>query len=145
MNRHLTEDQIARCIVGQANVEEVQHARDCPECGAELGRFSKSLDLFQCSIRERINDRIAIVPTVAISRRSEAGGQTSRWILVAVAAVVLVILPFIRTGNQPGPFPKPASTEMDPNAVMDRVNLHLARTVPAPMEPLMLGVPDMNP
>jgi len=145
MNRHLSEDQIARCIVGQAAVAELHHARECRECGAELDRFTKSLDLFQSSIRERINGRIALVPAVAVSRRARAGTLAPRWILVAAAAAILVVLPFMRPGNKLEEYPQPASTEVDPDAVMNRVNLHLARTVPAPMEPLMLGIPDMNP
>jgi hypothetical protein len=145
MNRHLSQGGIARCIVGQAAVAEMQHARECRECGAELDRFDKSLNLFQSSIRERINNRIALVPTAAVSRPSGAGKLAPRWILVAAAAVILVVLPFMRTGNKLEEYSQPASTEVDPDAVMNRVNLHLARTVPAPMEPLMLGIPDMNP
>jgi hypothetical protein len=145
MNRHLSEDQIARCIVGEAASPEVQHARDCPECGAELNRFSKSVALFQSSIQEQINARISVVPSTAVSRPSGAGTQAPRWVLVAAAAVVLAVLPFIRTGNKTEALPEPTFTETDPDAVMNRVNLHLARTVPAPMEPLMLGIPDMNP
>jgi anti-sigma factor RsiW len=145
MNRHLSEDQIARCIVGEATIAEAQHVRECPECGAELNRFSKSVAQFQSSIRERINDRIALVPSVAVSRPYSAGTRIQRWVLVAAVAVILVVLPFIRTGNKPKALPEPAYTEADPDAVMNRVNLHLSRTVPAPMEPLMLGLPDMNP
>jgi hypothetical protein len=145
MNRHLSEDQIARCIVGQAAVAEVRHVHECRECGAELDRFNKSLDLFQSSIRDRINDRIALVPTAAVPRPSGSGTLAPRWVLVAAAAVILVVLPFMRTGNKLEEHPQPASTEVDPDAVMNRVNFHLARTVPAPMEPLMLGIPDMNP
>jgi anti-sigma factor RsiW len=145
MNKHLSEDQIARCIVGQANIAEVQHARECSECGAEVKGFSNSVALFQSSIRDQIDDRIALVPTSAVSKPSRAGTQTPRWVLVAAASVVLVVLPFIRTGNKPEALPADAFTETDPDAVMNRVNLHLARTVPAPMEPLMLGIPDVNP
>ncbi len=81
----------------------------------------------------------------AVSKRPGPTRGHTRWVLVAAAAVVLVVLPFIRTGNKPEAFPEPTSTETDPDAVMNRVNLHLARTVPEPMEPLMMGLPDMNP
>jgi len=145
MNTHLSEDQFARCIVGRATNAEIQHARECPECGAEVNRFSKSLALFQSSIQEQIDDRIALVPSVAVSKSFRAGMPTQRWVLVAAAAVVLVVLPFIRIGDKPEALPEPTSIETDPDAVMNRVSLHLSRTVPAPMEPLMLGVPDMNP
>lgn len=145
MKRHLSEDQIARCIVGQATIAEVQHARECPECGVEVNGFSKSVALFHSSIDEQINDRISLSTSVAVSKPSGAGTRTPRWVLVAAAAVVLVALPFIRTGNKPEAFPEPTSAETDPDAVMNRVNLHLARTVPEPMEPLLMGLPDMNP
>lgn len=145
MNRHLSEDQIARCIVGQATIAEVHHARECTDCGAELNRFNKSVALFQGSVQEQIKDRIAQIPSITVSKRPGVDTRTQRWVLVAAAAVVLVVLPFIRTGNKPEAFPEPTSTETDPDAVMNRVNLHLARTVPEPMEPLMMGLPDMNP
>jgi hypothetical protein len=144
MNKHLSEDQIARCIVGEAASAEVQHAGECPECGAELNRFGKSVALFQSSIREKIDARISRVPST-VAKPLGAGTQVPRWVLVAATAVVLVVLPFIRTGSKPEALPEPVFTETDPDAVMNRVNLHLARTVPAPMEPLMLGIPDVNP
>jgi len=144
MNRHLSEDQIARCIVGQATTTQLQHARECPECGAEVNRFTKCVALFQSSMHEHIKDRIALVPLVTVSKPSRVGTRMHRWVLVAAAAVILVVLPFIRTGNSPATS-EAVSIETDPDAVMNRVNLDLARTVPAPMEPLMLGLPDLNP
>ena len=145
MNKHLSEDQIARCIVGEATTAEVRHARECSECEAQLNRFRKSVALFQSSIHEQIDHRIALVPSIAVSKLSGKGSRTARWLLVAAAAGALVVLPFIRIGNKPEALPESLSKEADPDAVMNRVNLHLARTVPAPMEPLMLGIPDMNP
>lgn len=145
MSRHLSEDQIARCIVSQATFEELQHSLECSECGARLNRFTKAVSLFQAAIHERIDNRIARRPAVAVSKISGAGMRTQRWVLVIAAAIVLVVLPFIGIGIKPDEFPEPISSESDPDAVMNRVNLHLARTVPAPMEPLMLGLPDMNP
>ena len=116
-----------------------------PNVKRELNRFGKSVSLFQSAIREQIDNRIALGPSIAISKPSGMGSRTPRWVLVAAAAIVLVVLPFIKSGDKPEASPQPAFTETDPDAVMNRVNLHLARTVPAPMEPLMLGIPDMNP
>jgi anti-sigma factor RsiW len=144
MNRHLSEDQLVRCIVGQGVRAELQHARECPECGAELDRFNKSVALFQSSVHAQIDNRISQAPSIEVSKPLGAA-RTQRWVLVSAAAVVLVVLPFIRTGNKPEAYPEPASTATDPDAVMNRVNLDLSRTVPAPMEPLILGLPDMNP
>ena len=71
--------------------------------------------------------------------------QTRRWVVVAAAAAVLVFLPFSGAEKKSEEFHPAISIETDPDTVMNRVNLHLARTVPSPMEPLMLGVEDMNP
>ena len=145
MSMHLSDDQFARCIVGRATIAERQHCRDCPQCGTELNRFNIAVSMFQSAIHEQINDRIALVPSTPVRKPSAVGTRTHRWVLVVAAAVVLVVIPFIKTGNKPEALPEPVSTETDPDAVMNRVNSHLARTVPAPMEPLMLGLPDMNP
>jgi hypothetical protein len=145
MTRHLSDDQIARCIVGRATTSELQHSRECPECGAELNRFSKAVSLFQSAVRQQIDDRIALRPSTSVSKPSGAGMRAQRWVLVAAAAVILVVLPFIRNGHKPEKFPEPIAAETDPDAVMNRVSLHLAQTVPAPMKPLLLGIPNMNP
>lgn len=141
MNRHLSEDQIARCIVSQATQEELLHSRDCPECAARLNHFGDAIFRFQRVIDERVDNRIALHPSVAVSRPVGGGFRLQRWALVAAVATVLVVLPFIREGSQPEQFPQPLSVETDADAVMNRVNLHLARSVPSPMQPLLLGLP----
>jgi len=144
MSNHLSEHQFARCLTGQATNAELLHSRECPECSVELNLFTEAISLFQGAVREKVDDRIARTPSFVHSKPSGARTQTQRWVLVAVASAVLILLPFIRIGNKPEDFPEPF-TKVDADAVMNRVNLHLTRTVPAPMEPLLLGLPDMNP
>jgi len=145
MRTHLSENQLARCLVGQATRAELEHSRECPECGAEMSRFAQAVVQYQGSVRQQVNERIALRPTVHIPKPGGAGMQTRRWVVVAAAAAVLVFLPFSGAEKKSEEFRPAISTETDPDTVMNRVNLHLARTVPSPMQPLMLGVEDMNP
>ena len=145
MNSHLSDDQFARCIVGRATSAELQHSRECAQCGAELSRFRKAVSLFQSAVRKDIDNRIALFPSVRVSRPADTSIWKQRWVLVAAAAIVLMVLPFIRTGDKTEEFPGPVSSAADPEAVMNRVNLQLSRNVPAPMEPLLLGLPDLKP
>jgi len=145
MSKHLSDYQFARCLAGQATDAELQHTRECSECETELGHFAESMSLFKRTVRDQVEDRIERSPSVIVPKPSAARVPMQRWVLVAAAAAVLMVLPFIRVGSKTEKFPQPSATELDPDAVMNRVSLHLARTVPAPMEPLMLGVPDINP
>jgi len=141
MNNHLSEDQFSRCLVGQATNAELQHTRQCPECGAELKRFSATVSLFQSAVRHRIDGQVAVRSLVLEPKTHGATVRPHRLVLVAAVFAVLVSLPFLKTGDQPEELTPPLSAEMNPEAVMNRVNLHLAQSVPSPMQPLLLGLP----
>ena len=141
MSDHLSEDQFAKCIVGRSTRAELQHIRECPECSVELERFGKTLSLFRTAVRDRIDDRVALhPPDEAPLRRREAGISTLRWAWVT-AAIVALVIPLFMSEKKPQKVDEQLSTETNPVAIMDRVNLHLSRTVPAPMEPMMSLIP----
>lgn len=145
MSNHLSEDQFVECIVGRPARPELQHISECPECSAELERFGNTLSVFRSAVRHRIEDRVALHPSVVTPlRAAEAGISTWRWALGAAAIVFLVLvnLPFFTSESEPQEAGEQVSTETNPNAVMDRVNLHLSRIVPAPMEPIMSLIPN---
>jgi hypothetical protein len=56
------------------------------------------------------------------------------WTLAAVTLIALCVLPFFI--SRPKPIAN-APAEMSPEAVMERLNRHLAGTVPEPMEPML--------
>jgi len=145
MSRHLSDDQFARCIVGQATIAELQHSQECPECGAELNLFGGTVSVFRSVVRDRIDLRLSQQPSAPLMKPTGASIPRQRWALIAAAAVVLVALPFIRTGSKPQEFAVPISAPPDAEEVMNRVSLHLSRTVPSPMEPLLLGLSKRNP
>jgi len=141
MSDHLSEDQFAKCILGGSTRAELQHIRECPECSIELERFEKMLSLFRTALRDRIDDRVASHPPDETSlRRREAGISTVRWAWVT-AAIVALIIPMFMSEKKPQKVNEQGFTETNPVAIMDRVNLHLSRTVPAPMEPMMSLIP----
>jgi hypothetical protein len=141
MSDHLSEDQFAKCIVGRSARAELQHIRECRECSAELERFGKTLSLFRTVVRDRIDDRVAFHPSVGTPfRRREAGISTLRWAWVT-AAIVALVIPLLMSENKQKTVEEQVSTETNAVAIMDRVSLHLSRTVPAPMEPVMSLIP----
>lgn len=49
--RHLTREQISKCLMGDATPQESQHIQDCAVCGAEVARLESSFAQFRGSIR----------------------------------------------------------------------------------------------
>jgi hypothetical protein len=141
MSNHLSQDQFAKCAVGGPTKAELQHLNECAECSAELDGFGNTLSLFRSAIRHRIDDRVALQPlNVAPSRPAQTAFSNWRWAFVVAGFIVVVLLPFFMTEHIPQEAGNQSSTEI--NALMNRVNLHLSRTVPAPMEPLMELIPN---
>jgi hypothetical protein len=142
MSNHLTEDQIARCFAGQSTVAERQHIQQCAACGAELDRLANSISLFRNAVRDRIDARVAVhAPAIIVDdQRPVPATPLWKWAMVAVVAVLVVALPLFIT--KPQQFVDNASAPADPDILMREINLHLSRTMPAPMEPILTLIPD---
>jgi hypothetical protein len=144
MKGHLSEDQVTTCAAGRPTAAELDHIRECPECGAELERFGTAVSLFRSAVRHRIDERVALrasgVSQVSIR---PAVGRISKWhwALGAAALFALIVLPFFRNPDRPQPSSEQVATGANADAIMDAVNRHLSRTVPAPMEPVMALIP----
>jgi hypothetical protein len=142
MTKHLTEDQIARCFAGHSTNAERQHIQQCAECGGELDRLAGSISLFRTAIRDRIDARVAVQAetTVFEDQPPVPGTPIWKWAMVTVVAVLVVALPLFIT--RPQQFVDNASTTTDPDTLMREINVHLSRTMPAPMEPILTLIPD---
>jgi hypothetical protein len=145
MSNHLSPEQFARCAAGSPSNAELQHASECPECRAELEQFGNTLSQFRRAIRERIDDRVP-VHSLAITplSRTEVSVSRWRWAMVAAAIFALFIPYFVAVKEPRQENGQQAIIDTNPDAVMDRVNLHLSRTVPAPMEPIMSLIPSQE-
>jgi hypothetical protein len=141
MNKHLSEDQFAKCAAAPPSAEERQHLAECRECSAEMERFSDTLSSFRNAIRHRIARREPRLFVTTPAKPIKVGTSKLRWALLAAAAVLVVTVPFFRNESKPPRDSGQISTEADADAVMKRVNLHLSRTMPAPMEPVLSLIP----
>ncbi len=151
MSKHLSSDQFAKCLAGRPTAAELQHVAECAECSARLDRFTNTMSLFRNALRDRIDGRVAAqaprlypLPTQPASERVPLW----RWALVAVAAVVLVVVPFLTHKKEAQEVTEktsiqiPETPKASADALMNAVNLHLSRTVPAPMERMMTVIPN---
>jgi len=143
MSHHLSETQFARCVAGTAEKKEQQHLLECANCRAELDLFGSAISSFRIAVRDRVESHIAgeFAPDVSRSHLF-ARASLPGWILVAAAMMLFAVglLPlFSSTRPQPRVIPNESTT--DPNALMNAVNLHLLRRVPAPMEPMFVLIP----
>jgi anti-sigma factor RsiW len=106
---------------------------ECPECRGEVERFSKGLALFRRAVRDLAEDPVTM-QEADFATPATTGATRWRWTLAAAGLIAAIMLPFFIT--TPGPVAK-VPAEMSPEAVMERLNRHLARTLPEPMEPMM--------
>ena len=142
MKSHLSQDQFAKCVVAPPGDKERRHLAECSACSAELKRFESALLSFRSAIRTRIDERTELRTPVFALARPECS-HTRKWQLgiVGVAAVVFAVLPLLVPINKSSRSSRRSIEQTDPNTVMERVHLHLSRTVPGPMEPVLSLIP----
>jgi hypothetical protein len=63
----------------------------------------------------------------------------TRRALAAAAVLLLGVVPFLT--ERPRETPEASAAETSPEALMDAISLHLSRTMPSPMEPMMSLIP----
>jgi hypothetical protein len=137
MSNHLTEDQFAKCVVGQSTFEERKHLAECAECGGRLDYFRGTISVFRSAVRAGVDARIGSRPSLLI-RPAAARDPKWRWALVAATALVLALIPLAGVKRVS---PPKAQVETDADALMRTVDLQLSRTIPAPMEPVIALLP----
>ena len=143
MSNHLSQDQFEASVLGQAGAPELEHIRQCPECSAELERFSKGVALFRRAVKDLAGDSGALKDGEFAALRPTSGGiREWSWTLAAAAIVAAIVLPFFI--SRPEPVAN-APAEMSPEAVMERLNRHLAGSVPEPMEPMLFLISGEQP
>jgi anti-sigma factor RsiW len=143
MNKHLSSEQFAKCFAGECTSAELQHIRKCTECSAELDRVGNAFSAFRSALRDRIDNRVASQAPVTFQFPVDAAVARRKWgEVLAVAAVVLLgVFPFFMSEMKTDEALDNASTQASADALMDAINLHLSRTIPSPMEPVMFLIP----
>jgi predicted anti-sigma-YlaC factor YlaD len=143
MSDHLSSTQFAKAFVdGPAGLEQ-QHLAECSECRAELDRLAGVVSSFRSALRERVDKQVDVSAAAVSAQSSRPAAQAAklRWVLAVAAVVALVLVPFFTREKESREAVKETSVQTDPDALMDAVSIHLLRTVPAPMEPMLGLVP----
>lgn len=124
MNSHLSSEELYQWLSGEREEEVEEHIRECPACHAEMHRLRNALAGFRNSLEH------CPVPPVHLRPARQI---LPRWILAAVAVLLLAVAPAYWTARQQHAAEQSRTDEL----LLERVNTGLSRTVPASMEPLM--------
>ena len=142
MNNHLSDDQFSKCILGCTTDAERQHLTHCARCAGEVARFATTISALKESLDLAVDaggvDRIPVRQTAVRSAFKLAFAASVAFMLVTVLALPIKRQPPLVVQER-------IVSEMDPDTLMQAVNLSLSRTVPAPMEPLLAVIPDEEP
>lgn len=143
MSDHLSPTQFAKAFVDGPPGPEQQHLAECSECKAELDRLAGAVSSFRSALRGRVDKQVESAATAVAVQSALPTAQPAklRWVLAATAIVALVLVPVSMREKKSQEVFDEKTVRMDPDALMDAVNLHLLRTVPAPMEPMLVLVP----
>jgi hypothetical protein len=144
MNNHLSEEQFVQSFVGGATGEQRQHLLQCAECSARLASFGDTIAWLRQSLRETVEARVAstpehIMPVPAPARFERA--PKLQLALMTMAVLVVGFMPLLmkypewKTSHS-------TSAQITADALMDSIDVHLSRTVPSPMEPIMSLIPN---
>ncbi len=135
MNGHLSSDQISRWLIGERTAAEEQHARECPECRAELARLESAIALFRSSARDWSEQwGTSFQAAAGLSPGVGAPRNTWRWAWIAAAALLLAAIPLYTRARDRQRRAERARADA---ALIEQVDAGVSRAVPASMEPLV--------
>jgi hypothetical protein len=130
---HLSSEQVSRFIAGDGTAEETKHASGCAACATEIERLREVFSVFHDSAQEWMQQSGGShlpSPTRAGDEPRRFSLYPLRWAF-ALALAVLVAIPIYKTVTEP------RADDANDAQLLEEINAHLSRTVPAPMEPLM--------
>jgi hypothetical protein len=138
MKDHLSQDQISRCILGQASAEEQTHSWICAACNEEVRRFTVTVSAFQGVMRDWSESET--IPWLGEAPRPLP------WARLAVASVALALAAvfaiLFRAAQPPVAQPEPETNRDE--LLMREVAVQLARPLPMSMERVMLLLPEIE-
>ena len=119
---HLTSEQVSDYWSSAAGRSVEAHIAECRECRAEVLRLKRAIDGF----RDAIDDWAANPEPV------RASGTRPVWAAAAMAAVLAMSVLL----GLPAPAGRGMRNVASDAALLNQIDSGVARTVPAPMEPL---------
>jgi hypothetical protein len=138
MSAHLSEDQICRCVTGEAGREQRAHLEACADCASKVARTRTALLNFGAIARD-------YSATVAgEGHRGTAGAAVTgapiagRWIPVLSAAFVLLLaiggVTYSLNSRAPARLPVRA---IDDAVLLNRIRDDVGRSAPHSLAPLL--------
>jgi hypothetical protein len=144
MNKHLSEEELLALVSGEQSDANSFHVAACAKCRQEVEQLSGVLGGFRASTRdwaEQKRQEVAVRPPV---RNGAWSGQALR-LATALAMLLLVFGVFlVRHKEQPAPTMATVTTTDSDDAVLERLDAAMSRSVPSAMEPLSALVPTEN-
>jgi hypothetical protein len=135
MSKHLTEEQFATCFVEGASGAAWEHLAECSACQSELDRLGSTVSSLRHAIRNRVDNQVpSSVAQPAPVRRPKVA-----WAAAVAATLILGTLPLLL--RKPQEIAVNTAEETSPEVLMNAINLHLSRTMPSPMEPMLSLIP----
>jgi hypothetical protein len=135
MNNHLTQDQLARWIVGDSGPEERQHVLQCLHCSREVKTFREAVATFQVAMREWSDKEVVPSLHVPAVRMDWSG-----WVAAGLAVGAIGILPWCAPVEKQEPIV--ATTINEDAQLMEEVAMHLSRPMPVSMERVIALFPE---
>jgi hypothetical protein len=140
MSQHLSEKEFAVAIVKGFTPEQLQHVADCSECAAELESFKGAMSSFRSSFRTLVDDRATGGVPLSTRVPERASRPIGLWGLVAAMLAMVIALPTLHDNVGQNRRTGESAADTSPDALMKSIQAHLSRTVPGPMEPILIFV-----
>lgn len=139
MNQHLSEKEFAVAIVRGLTPRQHQHMGECSHCAAEMESFSRAVKSFRSSFRELIDAELTRGVNLSELPPRPAHRSLGLWGLAAAMIAMVVAVPAFLDSVVPSRGGE-SSADTNPDALMRSIQTHLSRTVPGPMEPMLIFV-----
>lgn len=132
MKNHLSDDQMARWILGERPLNAAEHVDACADCRGELGRFETALADFH----DVAHDYGALFPVRMPLEPRKRMPFAARWALAAAVLVTALIPVYIHHSHRQAALARAIAARED--AVLLRaIDTEISRAVPGSMEPLV--------
>jgi anti-sigma factor RsiW len=140
MKQHLSEKELAVGIVRGFSPRERQHLADCSQCVAELETFQRTVASFRSSFRELVDAQPARGVLLPTNATKHAHRPIGLWGLAAAMVVMVFAVPAFHDNVVQSRLTEESSADTNPDMLMKSIHAHLSRTVPGPMEPILIFV-----
>ena len=131
MNGHLSSQQIEEWLIGERPGDIAAHIDQCPACSLEVRRAMEPLALFADAVRTWG----ATVSGMPVQRKQVRVSIAWRAALACAAVLALVAVPVYEHRSYRG-VEATKKVEVADDVLLQQVAAGVARSVPAPMEPL---------